>query len=627
MSMRTWTAVCALGVFLAPTHGFGFTVETFASEGCHESITREALAMAGWPRGESAPPPSEEDIALIGAVLFGGAEDRWELALLAGVRDNDFGAAGMGDLAELAAIHNGDANQALHCLRAPAEDGPTGDAQALEQCRTFILSELEKAQAAEQEIDLSATENVTMALAFQTAQVTLSRYAFHMGRALHALQDGFSHSFRSDDGYRVVTVFNYVDPALSGDYDPARDGPPHRSELDHCLDEMSLHRVSGATTASAALLDAMGGPGSPESRLVEARRVLDTWLSYESGCDAQNDWCGHVSPTASGCASAPSGSALPLVSLMTLTFFALGTRRKCLSRGLPAVAAGVLGLCAATASASEPNTQSGSGGRVATASTAQWNAALGAELGVGTGSTSPSNAPGGAELGAASGSAAESNGTGATVAIASTTQSKAPRGSGFGVATGSTAESNAPPGSGSGAAAGFTAQSNAPLGSGFGVATAQANVSLGSVRVTGGLTLDRAGAHVGLGVERAVTPTLRVGGEAEFNPWFELQSMTASPGVVNASGLLTVVWGRPSGWEIQSGIRLGGSVLLFTHPAARAGSLGLFFGASLIRVVVPIGPRQGLELSPDFALAIPSLGGVPFAYPQYRFSLGYRWDL
>ena len=540
--MRTCVAVCVLGAWLAPGRGFAFTVETFASDGCHERITRQALAVAGWPRGENAPAPSEQDAALINAVLFGGAEDPWELALLIGVRYNDFGSAGMGDLAELAAIHNGDQNQAAHCLRSPADDGSAGDVQALEQCRAFILSELSLAQGADQQIDLTATENVTVALAFETAQVTVSRYAFHMGRALHALQDGFSHSFRSDDGHQVVAVFNYVDPALSGDYDPARDGPPHRSDLDHCAAETPPDRVSDATTASAALLGAMDGAGSSESRLEGTQRVLQTWLSYEPGCDQQNGWCGHLGPLATGCGAAPTGSALPVVSLMTAALLAFGRRRHRVCSAMSAVA---MHRTSISRLVPVPNRQNGLSRAV--------HAVVAAIL----------------LFGGAPASAAE----------------------------------DSPP-------------SAAPV-----------PVPLGSLRLIAGLTLDRASANVGMGAERAFTPTFRVGVEAEYNPWFELQSMTAAPGVVNASSLLTVVWGHPSGWEVQSGLRLGGSMLLFTLPGARAGSFGVFFGASPIRVVVPVAPGRGLELSPDIAVAVPSLGGVPLVYRQYRFSVGYRWDV
>src|ERR671930_2114232 len=153
--MRTCVAVCVLGAWLAPGRGFAFTVETFASDGCHERITRQALAVAGWPRGENAPAPSEQDAALINAVLFGGAEDPWELALLIGVRYNDFGSAGMGDLAELAAIHNGDQNQAAHCLRSPADDGSAGDGQRPAPGGAVLPSPLSPAPGAGQENDLS----------------------------------------------------------------------------------------------------------------------------------------------------------------------------------------------------------------------------------------------------------------------------------------------------------------------------------------------------------------------------------------------------------------------------------------------------------------------------------------
>jgi uncharacterized protein (TIGR03382 family) len=489
-------------VLAASSAAEAFTLQTPASDGCHERITLQALSRVGWPDGAKAPARREDDEALFNSVYFTGANDLWELALVFGVRDPDVGAAGIGDLDQLAAIHNGVDRQAEHCLRAPEDDGPLGDAHALANCRAHISRELQLAHGEGDTIDLTATVPLRVALKFQTADIQVSRYAFHMGRALHALEDSFSHTFRSEDATSILAVFNYVDPALASEYLPDRDGPPHESHLDHCDGDDGQVRAGPAATASAELLTAFASYDSREVRLAAAGAVLDRWMGYTPGCDEANAWCGHSEPTP-GCST--SGSGGPALFLAGLLGWVILRRR---SRAFVLIPSVMAVLVASRARADE------------------WE-----------------------------------------------------------------------------------------------------SVPRISVRASSALALDRGGAAVAVGASVALSARFRLGAEVEFSPWFDLQSISVAPGTVNACAYGSIVWARPSGWEVQSELRLGGSLLLFDVPGAHAGAMGVFLGVAPIRVVMPLSPRFRLELSPELAVAVPSLGGVPLAYRQYRFTVGFRWDV
>jgi hypothetical protein len=352
---RRWSLALLL---CAPLAARGFSIETVVSTGCHERLALRAVESGTWPNDTSRPLATDEDRALSANLEFNAppAADAWTLALLLGVRDNDLHGAALLDLPDLVEVHNGHDNQDEHCLRGPADDGPSGDAQALEACRAFILRELELALGDDAQPELSATKDVKVALRWETREVAVERFGFHLGRAMHGLQDSFTHAFRSDDQRRVLSVLNWVDPVLAGDYTPARDGWPHQSSLDACDgDEQVAPRVTAATEASRALFLAVTGATERSSRLAAAGVVLDDWLTYEPGCDASNAYCGHALATA-GCASAGGAPALAVLGFLAL-FGPLGIaprRRRRGARGLaPLTLLGAL-LLAAPAARAEP---------------------------------------------------------------------------------------------------------------------------------------------------------------------------------------------------------------------------------------------------------------------------------
>lgn len=349
---RRWSLALLL---CAPLSAHAFSIESVVSTGCHERLALRAVESGVWPNGTSRPAATDDDRALSANLEFTAppAADAWTLALLLGVRDNDLHGAALLDLPDLVEVHNGHDNQDEHCMRGPSDDGPGGDVQALGACRAFILRELELALGDDAQPELGATENAKVALRWETREVAVERFGFHLGRAMHGLQDSFTHTFRSDDQRRVQSVLNWVDPVLSGDYAPARDGWPHQSSLDACDgDEQVAQRVTAAAEASKALFLAVTAAPERSSRLAAAGAVLDDWLAYEPGCDASNAYCGRALAT-SGCAAGGAGPALGIAGFCWL--LALAPRRR--PRGtralVPLTLVGVL-LLAAPAARAEP---------------------------------------------------------------------------------------------------------------------------------------------------------------------------------------------------------------------------------------------------------------------------------
>ena len=116
------------------------------------------------------------------------------MSLLVGVRHSDLHDVSPLDLLVLANVHSAPLGQREHCLRTASNDGDSGNEAALSACQAFIMEEIALALGEADELDLGRTENVATFLTFQgSVSIALSSYAFHMGRALHALQDSFSH--------------------------------------------------------------------------------------------------------------------------------------------------------------------------------------------------------------------------------------------------------------------------------------------------------------------------------------------------------------------------------------------------------------------------------------------------
>ncbi|MCC7540702.1 MAG: hypothetical protein IT379_31085 [Deltaproteobacteria bacterium] len=330
-----WLPVVLIVSLVAPTAVRAFTFDSPVSDACHERITEDAVRETGWPDATPAPALGGMDRVIVNDLPFVYAaeiRDRWSLAITIGVRFNDLHGAAATDLPRLAHVHNDPNGQDEHCLRAPRDDGPAGDASALDSCRSFILSQVERALGDATSMDLDSDERVDVRLAFRgTTPVPVAAFAFHIGRALHALQDAFTHTFRAPSDLRIRHVLNFVDWAVTDDATEARDGHPHISELDLCDGETEprRRRVHAATDASIALLSAVFSPGTRAERLARAAQVLDTALATEAGCTADNAWCGAEEPSEiASCAAAPGRSRTSALGWLALAAVVLAVVRR-----------------------------------------------------------------------------------------------------------------------------------------------------------------------------------------------------------------------------------------------------------------------------------------------------------
>lgn len=332
-----------LGALVIPQTAEAYTYESRVAAGCHERLAAAALrsARTTFPIAPVAP-ATRNDRALMDDLPFDVPADLDDLAgvsLLIGVRDNDLHGRGPIEIDAIARVHGDPSLQREHCLRGPEQDEPDGTKRALEQCKEFIR---EKVRAALDGIDDPQRRvdlDVTLAL---RGRVTASLPVFwiEIGRALHTLEDGFSHTFRSPDRTKVRVTANWTEQVEDKRVEE-RDGPAHRAEMDECdgLDPYRAKSFADADKASRELLHAVLDPrnATREQKLAAVDRTLDAWLSYEPGCTAKDQWCGapenQYKVEASACAIAPgrTGSALILGVLGIAGAALLARRRRALA--------------------------------------------------------------------------------------------------------------------------------------------------------------------------------------------------------------------------------------------------------------------------------------------------------
>jgi hypothetical protein len=360
-----WVLVlAAVHLFSGAAHAFDY--ESPISGPCHERLTVAALRRLRAELQTAAPiPASAEDRRIIDDVVFSLPADMRDIdavTLLLGVRDNDVkGRSGI-DSNDLAEVHADPDTQREHCLRRSSHDEPQGTAQAVAACRAYILERFDEAVRsgldAQGHVARDRSVQLPVHLVFRgRVRLALPLFFVRMGQGLHALQDSFSHSYRTGDHLRITAVLNYVDTLEH--HDEAIDGPTHARQLDGCadLDPFLTERFGIAQQATTALLRTALDPSlSVDDKQREAGRVLDTYLSVQPGCTAANAWCD--APEAayrSDCACEAVGQAGPIAGgwlFLLVGVIALSCRR--LRRpGAAALALAVV-LAAPSAEAHEP---------------------------------------------------------------------------------------------------------------------------------------------------------------------------------------------------------------------------------------------------------------------------------
>jgi hypothetical protein len=309
------TAVVACAIFVGwliarPKSADAYTISTIVTAGCHEKVTTEAfLAVRNDPdpaiAAAAAPLLADRnDQALIDDLEFTPADGMTDLGgatLLVGVRDNDLKGRDSMDLSQLPLVHGDPGAQREHCLRGAndqeVEAGGGGSKQAIDECRAFIIERVGQALDGLDATGAPDPNNLTslpLYLALRHGvNALLPTYYVRIGQAIHAVEDSFTHTYRTSDGMQITVVMDWVDEA-NGNLVEKTNGPPHSSEMDRCddPDPLRLQRRQLATEAAAAVLHATLDPSQTNDQKMAAVEVLlDKYLTYSPGCTFANNWC------------------------------------------------------------------------------------------------------------------------------------------------------------------------------------------------------------------------------------------------------------------------------------------------------------------------------------------------
>jgi hypothetical protein len=569
---------CTTASAFTTLSAFGYSTRSIVSDACHESISIRAVRQARAELPSLMPTEAEtrDDRALLDDLPFELDSDVADLGtatLILGNRDNDLKGLESDDLDLLATVHGSPALQREHCLRGPDQDVPGGSEAALEDCRQYIREQVQSALAG---VDASGVDGdvripIEVVLEFRgSVKVSLPLFYVEMGRALHALQDGFSHTYRVPTDQRVVSqVLNYVEILEEEKYVESRDGPPHSSPLDECqnLDAPRRERLDLAMRASADLLRAALDPALDETaRMASIDLVLDEYLSHEptasqvargftEGCRAGNDWCEAPEEQyeqSSGCSLAPRAPRRIVWPIPALLFAAVAClrrrRRGSLMTALP-LALGALALVP-TARAQEVD---------------------------------------------------ESPPEQAAIPEAGEEEPKA------------------------------VAVPDADAQSGVAVAdvtpmTSEREPFPFGMHLHGAIAVENPAFAAGVGLRYRVSSNLLLGVDGEWNPFWSLDSGNVRTGTANF--FVTGVIRFPLDFQrvnLRTTLEAGGSRMLFDLVGVPQGSMGLFFGISPLGIDYEISRSVYLVIEPShIAIPIPQLSGVPYAYPQYRFTIGVQ---
>jgi hypothetical protein len=288
--MAVLTCVCASA----------YTVSSDYAEGCHEKLTLTAYLNYGidLPADRIPVPTGDVYTAIADSIasrLFSSQlDDQQEVvivSLLVGVRSPDTDGHALLDFDSLRTLHGSPEGQYHHALRSVDDDGDEGNSTAVEGIRQHITDTV-----------LMAGEYLMMPVADQIIEAPfyLDFYglvdievwapAYYLGRAIHALQDSFSHTLRGDGFQKIIHVFNYAE-AIGAGFDEKRDGLAHSDSMDKCVGE-TAPMVNAAEEATTDLFITLrDGETAADERGAGLSAFLDRWVVYQEGCNGANAYC------------------------------------------------------------------------------------------------------------------------------------------------------------------------------------------------------------------------------------------------------------------------------------------------------------------------------------------------
>ena len=590
MTTRSVLLTAAVGLTLAPAHARAWSIGSqLDNEGCHERITAEALrrVRAMLPTAPAIVPTRDEK-AIIDTVQFSPPADFTGdlagMALLLGVRDNDIKGQNPLDSLRLVEIHGDPKTQEEHCIRRLEDDNSTGNISALVACRDFILARAMEALdglGANGVVDPTLRMDLPVYLSFaKHHDASLPLFYVKMGQALHALEDGFTHVYRTSDGIHPNVVLNYIEYVTPGTPDEGRDGPYHRAELDHCDNTDAVVQRNFALSKDAAtefLAVALDPAKTTAEKSLAFDAVLVKYLTYEEdGCTLDNKWCdppeAHVvdslSCDAGGGGAAPWSLALLVGAAM---FVILRRRRFVPSAALGLVLAGSLWTAARADTPAPAPAKPAGDGTPPSADLPKPAADVTPAVDVAPKTTKDAV------------DAAEGKEPGRDVSTPTVTEVKDVR-------------------------------EDKRLGSAWGF----------SANIGGSLIHGAAAINVG-GLYR-ITERWVVGLNAEWNPWITSVPLAAKAGAVNVYG--TLIRRFPMKFDrvnLRTSLHLGASRLMFDVPGAPKGSIGPYASFTPLGIDYDLGGSVRLVIDPvEIAVPVPYIGLIPLYYEQFRLMIGIQ---
>jgi hypothetical protein len=540
--------------------------------GCHEPITAQALRTVRATLATApALTPSRDEAAMIADVLFAPptdfVDDLAGMALLLGVRDNDLKGVNPLSSLDLIQVHGSPTTQQEHCIRSSSDDNADGDQSALAACQAFIIATATEALDgldASGKVDPAHRTPFTLFAAIRgEISPQLPLFYVRMGAAMHALEDGFPHTYRTADGMQVTVVLNWIDE-VKGTYDEPRDGPLHRAELDRCWDaDPTIHRnYELATQAATELLRAALDPAlGRDQKIQQFGAVTAKYLAYQPGCTFDNQWCNPpeatVTNSVTGCSAAGQGGLSLCGALALVGVLVVGRRRRDRTHMIGSALV-VAAAFAAPARADDPP---------------------------------PPASP-------AASATEDKPGVPTPTADPVPVNGQEP---GRDVKTPTVKEV-------------AEIRVDKQLGNPWGVA-----VSFGG-------SVDRPAIATSFGGRYRITERWIVGLDAGWNPWLTTSPMRMRTGVVTVAGTVIrrfpMAFDRVN---LRTSLHLGVSTLLFDVYGAPKYSTGPYVALSPLGVDYDLGHAVRIVWDPmEIALPVPLLGQLPLYYEQFRFMLGIQ---
>ena len=573
------TLVVGLTLGPPPAHAWGIGSQ-LDYQGCHERITAEALrrVRAMLPTAPLLPPTRDEQSIIDTVQFVPPADFKNDLAgmtMLLGVRDNDLKGENPLDSLQLTAVHGDPLTQEEHCIRALTDDNAAGNVSALAACMVFIHTRAMEALeglGANGVVDPSVRMPLRMYLSFAKHHTPmLPMFYVKMGQALHALEDGFTHTYRTADGLHPQVVLNYIEYVNPGTPDEGRDGPNHLSTLDHCdnTDATVQRNFALAKDASTEFLAVALDPSKTKvEKGIAFDAVLVKYLTYEEhGCTAANKWCDAVEAKVvdnGGCDAGGGGAAPWTLALLfgAALFVVLRRRSFAPAAGLALVLAGSMWTVARAddAPASPPK-------KPADTKAADTTPAVDAP---------PATIKDAFDV-------AKGKEPGRDVSTPTVTEVKDIR-------------------------------EAKRLGNPWGFSG-----NLGGSLVHGAATFNIGGRY-------RITERWVVGLDAEWNPWVTSVPISVRAGVLNIYG--TLIRRFPMKFDrvnLRTSVHLGTSVLLFDVPGAPSGSVGPFASFTPLGIDYDLGKSVRIVIDPvEIAVPVPYIGLIPLYYEQFRLMVGIQ---